>query len=101
MVTPLKFLNKNPNKSLGIDGSNNARAYLYYRIIQNNYENLTDRFDIYGVKVYVRVLRNRKDDRDEIDVDDIETVLTKISKGERIAPNKMYNLIVFNLKHVV
>jgi hypothetical protein len=95
MTNALMFLNKNPNKLLGFDGSNNARAYLYFRIIQNNYEVLREKFDSYGVKLYVRMLRNSDD---PIDTEDMKTVSVKISKGERIIPRKMYNYFVFKLK---
>src|ERR1700742_712196 len=35
VLTALTFLNENPETYLGIDGSNNARAYMYYRCINN------------------------------------------------------------------
>jgi hypothetical protein len=51
------YLLYNPDHYLGIDGSNNARAYLYYRVIQRNYDYLNNYFDIYGLKYYVRITR--------------------------------------------
>lgn len=65
ILSALTFLNNNPDKYLGIDGSNNARAYLYFRTIQNNYYILTQYFDIFGVNYYVRVLR-KANDADEV-----------------------------------
>lgn len=40
LFTGLTYLNSNPNHYLGIDGSSNARAYLYYKFLQNNYDYL-------------------------------------------------------------
>ena len=38
------FLTDHPDKFLGIDGSNTARAYLYYRCIQHNFDYLKSYF---------------------------------------------------------
>ena len=100
MFTALAFLNSNPGKYLGIDGSNNARAYLYFRIIQNNYEELTRYFDIYGVNYYVRVLRKSKDTDQSHpwDVGDIKAIPQVIKQGEIIHPSKLYNYFIFRQK---
>lgn len=45
------------NVLVGIDGSDKIRAYLYYRLLQNNYDYLTQYFRLIGVKYYVRLLR--------------------------------------------
>lgn len=103
ILSALTFLNANPDKYLGIDGSNNARAYLYFRITQNNYDVLTQYFDIYGVKYYVRILRKAKDTDPghPVDAEDISTVLRRISKGEIVRAEKMYNYFIFKIKEVI
>jgi hypothetical protein len=58
----LSFLTQNPDKFLGIDGSNTARAYMYYRCIQNNFDYLAFYFAIYGVNYYMRILRDGSSD---------------------------------------
>lgn len=100
MLTALAFLTENPGKYLGIDGSNNARAYLYFRIIQNNYEELTRYFDIYGVNYYVRVLLKLKDTDEShpCDIDDIKAIPQVIRQGELIHPTKLYNYFIFRRK---
>jgi len=98
MSTCLKFLRANPNKSLGLDGSTNSRAYLYFRIIQNNYEILSEQFDIYGVKLYMRVLRNDNDESHSIDSKDIISNSTRITRGDSIKRDKMYNYFFFKIK---
>ena len=94
------FLEANKDKYLGIDGSNNARAYMYYRSIQNNFNYLSEIFDIYGVNYYVRVLRKLKDEdcTYPIDETDIRPFIEKIDKNEIIQSNKLYNYFIFKLK---
>jgi hypothetical protein len=91
----LSFLTKNPNKFLGIDGSSTAKAYMYYRVIQKNFDYLNAYFDIYGVNYYVRILRDGANDHDD---DDFLTVPKLIRKGEVIKPGKLYNYFVFRAK---
>lgn len=96
------FLEGNKDKYLGIDGSNNARAYMYYRCIQNNFDYLSDIFDIYGVNYYVRILRKIKDEdfTYPIDEDDIKPFIEKIDKNIKIQADKLYNYFIFKLKSV-
>ena len=54
----LVFLEKNPNAIIGIDGSNDVRAYLYHRMILTNRKYLFDYFVTIGVDWYVRLLRS-------------------------------------------
>jgi hypothetical protein len=91
----LSFLTQHPNKYIGIDGSNTARAYMYYRCIQNNFEYLSSYFIIYGVKYFVRVLRDNENDYDD---DDFLTMPERIKKGESIKPSKLYNYFIFKMK---
>lgn len=99
VLVALTFLIENPDKYLGIDGSNNTRAYLYFRIIQNNYELLSEYFEIFGIKYYVRILRKKKDSDEEypIDTKDINAAYVEIEKGHKITLEKMYNYFIFRI----
>ena len=100
IFTALAFLTNNTEKFLGIDGSNNARAYLYFRLIQNNYDLLTQYFDIYGVNYYVRVLRKIKDSDDNhpVDTQDIKAIPVVIKEKELLRSEKLYNYFIFRAK---
>jgi hypothetical protein len=100
IFTALTFLTENKEKYLGIDGSNNARAYMYYRCIQNNFDYLNQFFNIYGVNYYVRVLRKLKDEDDSHPVDDIDlkAIPEVIEKNRMIPADKLYNYFIFKLK---
>lgn len=100
IFTALTFLTENKEKFLGIDGSNNARAYLYYRCIQNNFDYLNQFFVIYGVNYYVRVLRKLKDDDDghPIDSNDLKPIPELIEKDAIIPAEKLYNYFIFKIK---
>jgi len=91
----LSFLTQYPDKFLGIDGSNTARAYMYYRCIQNNFDYLATYFFIYGVSYFVRILR---DDGNDYEKEDFITVPKLIEKGEVIRPVKLYNYFIFKGK---
>ena len=54
----LTFLRNNPTATIGIDGSNDVRAYLYHRMFLTNREYLSEFFITIGVDWYVRLLRN-------------------------------------------
>lgn len=88
----LSFLTEHRDRFLGIDGSNTARAYMYYRCIQNNFDLLTSHFLIYGVNYYVRLLRDGTID------ESILTVPNLIKKGESICCTKLYNYFIFKAK---
>jgi hypothetical protein len=91
----LSFLTQHPDKFLGIDGSNTARAYLYYRCIQNNFDYLNAYFSIYGVNYFVRILR---DGITAYEDEDFLTIPRLIQKGEVIRPIKLYNYFIFKVK---
>ncbi len=59
----ISFLEKNQNRdlSIGIDGSNETRAYLYHRMFRYNFSSLSDTILMIGVDWYDRLLRNRED----------------------------------------
>ncbi len=99
VLTGLSFLEKNADKFLGIDGSNNARAYLYYRCIQNNFDYLTKYLNIYGVNYYLRILRKLKDEDEypPLDEDDILAMPQPIHKNVFVRHEKLHNYFIFNL----
>jgi len=96
----MRYLKKNPGISLGIDESDQARAYMYYRCLQNNFDYLTQYFEIYGVNYYIRILRKiRNDDvAFPLDVQDIIAVRQVIDPSEWIPHEKLYNCIIFRLR---
>lgn len=94
----LAFLNTNEGQFVGIDGSNTVRAYLYYRMLQTNYDYLSQYFKLFGVKYYVRLLRGKTNGDSYIaDNQDLTNIPHKILKGERVLIPKLYNYFIFNL----
>jgi hypothetical protein len=59
----LTFLRVNPKASIGLDGSNDARAYLYHRIFRSNQAYLNEYFLAWGVDWFVRLMRNNDYER--------------------------------------
>lgn len=59
----ITFLEENNDKpySIGIDGSNEIRAYLYHRMFRYNNEHLSDTILTVGIDWYVKLLRNGTD----------------------------------------
>lgn len=102
IYTGIEFLLKNEDKFLGIDGSNNARAYLYYRCIQNNHQYLQQFFKLHEINYYVRVLRKNSDEDSDhpIDATDIIARSHPILKEKKIKYDRLYNYFVFNLSNV-
>lgn len=93
------FLDKHPGRFIGIDGSTNNRAYLYFRMIQQNYEMLAQYFNIYGIKYYVRITRYGKlQYENPFDFDDISSSLRIIQKNEKVDASLLYNYFVFGKK---
>ncbi len=93
------YLRKHKSHSIGIDGSDMNRAILYFRFIQKNYTYLADRFNIYGLKYYVRITRFGKTQyQNPFDFDDIFLKPQLIEKGEKINFDSLYNFFVFGLK---
>jgi hypothetical protein len=54
-------VNKEENYSIGIDGSDERRAYLYHRMFRYNSDTLSDTIVTVGVDWYVKLLRNGTD----------------------------------------
>jgi len=95
----MAFLEEHLDSYVGIDGSDNARAYLYYRCIQNNFDYLNSIFDISGVKYYIRMLRDAKDGNCDLDDDDIISTHRPIEPYEKVKPEKLFNYFIFSLKN--
>ncbi|MFT3827480.1 MAG: hypothetical protein QM731_26395 [Chitinophagaceae bacterium] len=99
LFSALAYLQTNPDHYLGIDGSDNARAYFYYRALQRNFSYLDKHFRMYGVKYYVRITRFGKTQYDNpFDFEDIIPYPFRIRKGSQISQDQMYNYFIFNLK---
>lgn len=99
LLAGLTYLTDNPGHYLGIDGSNNARAYLYYRFLQRNYACLDQFFELYALKYYVRISRFGKNQYDNpFDFNDVLPMTDRIEKGMTMRSNFMYNYFIFKLK---
>lgn len=98
LLVALKYLTLNPDHYLGIDGSDNLRAYYYWRFLQRNHDYLTNYFEIFGVKYYVRISRFGKTQYENpFDFDDIFPYPDRIHKSLHW-PKLMYNYFIFKLK---
>lgn len=98
LLGALIFLNNNRDRMVGIDGSDMRRAYLYYRLLQNNFDYLIRYFRLIGIKYYARLLRGiEQTDPLVPDPADITTRPSGISKGESIRCDKLYNYFMFDL----
>ncbi len=64
LLFSLLFLQTNPGFTIGIDGSNNVRAYLYHRMFLTNRIYLNEYFVTIGVDWYVKLLRNNSIESD-------------------------------------
>ena len=99
LYTTLTYLSAYPSHGIGIDGSTNSRAFLYYRVLQQNFDYLNQRFKMYGLKYYVRISRLGKNQYDNpFDFWDIKSDPEKIRKGVKIPSDQMYNYLVLKLK---
>lgn len=97
LFTGLTYLNSNPGHFLGIDGSSNSRAYLYYRFLQKNYDYLNRFFNLFGIKYYVRVTRFGKTQYDDpFDFQDVKAIPESIEKKMIVDPKFMFNYFIFN-----
>lgn len=93
----LNFLQKNPGKLVGIDGSDNRRAYYYWRVLQRNHDYLNLFFRIYGIMYFVRISRFGKQQYDNpFDFDDIQSIAVPITKLYP-QPEHMFNYFTLGL----
>lgn len=60
----ISFLENNKGAIVGIDGSDESRAYLYHRIFKSNKEELSEILVTIGIDWYVKLLRNGDVERD-------------------------------------
>ena len=95
------WLKKKPDDYIGIDGSDNIRAYLYYRAIKNNFVYLDKHFIMYGVKYYVRISRFGKTQyANPFDFEDIVPYPYRIDKDHTISQDAMFNYFIFKLREI-
>lgn len=66
LLFALSFLQRNSSFTIGVDGSNNVRAYLYHRMFLTNKNYLHDFFLTIGVDWYVRLLRDNTIEKDNM-----------------------------------
>lgn len=96
----LTFLNNNKGNGffIGIDGSDIRRAYLYYKLLQNNYDYLAQFFRLIGVKYYIRLLRAQAGSIEfTTDIEDLATQPSLIIKGHHMVDTKLFNYFMFDL----
>ncbi len=99
LLNGLTYLTANPDHYLGVDGSDNARAYLYYRTLQHNYDYLAQFFHFFGVKYYVRISRFGKTQyANPFDFEDIVFDPVRIEKNMVLPRQMMFNYFIFSLK---
>lgn len=98
LLGALTFLRSNPDKFVGMDGSNMGRAYLYYRIFQGNFDYLSQFFRVLGIKYYARLLRDPNNNAVLL-ADSQEVAITPhpIIKGENLRCERLYNYFTINL----
>lgn len=102
LFSAFTYLKEYRDHYIGIDGSDNRRAYMYYKFLQRNYDYLTKYFDIFGVKYYVRITRLGKRQYDNpFNFEDIQPAPIEIVKGKVLDPNEMYNYFTFKLKKTI
>lgn len=98
LLSGLQYLTANPDRYLGVDGSENLRAWYYWRTLQSNFDYLSEHFDMYGLKYYVRISRFGKFQYENpFDFDDIHPFPERLIKMEEW-PEQMYNYFIFRLK---
>lgn len=98
LLHALNYLTSNADQYLGIDGSDNYRAYYYWRFLQRNFYYLDKYFEMFGLKYYVRITRFGKDQYDNpFDFGDILAQPDRIYKTAE-SPKLMYNYFIFKIK---
>jgi len=95
------YLSRNNSHHLGIDGSDNLRAWYYWRFLQRNYDYLGQHFEMFGLKYYVRITRFGKQQYENpFDFRDIQPWPDRIKKTTTW-PKHMYNYFIFRLRQAV
>lgn len=99
LFSAVAYLKENPDHYLGIDGSDNARAYFYFRALKRNFNYLDQYFRMFGIKYFVRITRFGKTQYDNpFDFEDIMPYPFRIQKDTLISQDHMYNYFIFNLR---
>ncbi|SFD59465.1 hypothetical protein SAMN05518672_102538 [Chitinophaga sp. CF118] len=93
------YLALHPDRYLGIDGSNNSRAFMYYRFILNNFDYLDNYFDMGALKYYVRITRFGKYQYENpFDFNDVKSDWERITRDSPRKMECMYNYFIFKNK---
>jgi len=99
LFSAFAYLEQNRDHYLGIDGSDNTRAYFYFRAMIRNFDYLDRYFNMYGIKYFVRISRFGRTQYDNpFDFEDIMSQAYKITADHRISQDYMYNYFIFNLR---
>lgn len=70
------YMDENPNHYVGVDGSNDGRAKMYYLLVKNNYNELKQKFQLIATaKYYIRFGRFDKEINDQLSVDELKEEL--------------------------
>lgn len=89
------YLRAYPGRKLGIDGSSNSRAALYYRGWQRHFRSLNAYLQMAGVKFYVRILRiGKRQTDDPFDFKDIEHKEFLVEESGMQDMKLMYNYFI-------
>ena len=95
------YLTNNPGHYLGIDGSSNSRALLYYKTILDNFDYLSKHFDMRALKYYVRITRLGKYQYENpFDFQDIKPDAVRITRESPRYPEFLYNYFIFKEKQI-
>jgi hypothetical protein len=98
LLNALNYLIKNPDHYVGIDGSENFRAYYYWRFLQRNHTYLNSCFEIFAIRYYVRITRFGKQQyQNPFDFNDLLAEPNKIVKTDNW-PEHMYNYFIFKAR---
>lgn len=98
LLNALNYLTENPAHYVGIDGSDNFRAYYYWRFLQRNHAYLNRFFEVFGIKYYVRITRFGKQQyQNPFDFNDLLAEPARIVKTDNW-PEHLYNYFIFKIK---
>ena len=96
------YLRAYPGHAVGVDGSSNSRAELYYRGWQRHFVRLTAFMKMTGIKFYVRISRRGERQYDNpFDFTDIEYLTFPVAREGPPESNNMYNYFVISGKDFV
>lgn len=91
------YLRSHPEHYIGVDGSSNSRAELYYRGWQRNFNYLSAYMKLDGIKFFVRIARiGREQYHNPFDFDDVQWSVFPVNRCDRPAGGIMYNYFVIS-----